>query len=119
MTPSTTMPTVISPSQENAPTENPPYDYSKWHLLDDVFRIRAADPVQKPLLAIPKSPRGIADFEYHTGKDLNRFTDEAAWFYSKGKIETVRTTSLLQSDVGLTVPVDDYSDGGTPRAYQS
>ncbi|KAL9607296.1 MAG: hypothetical protein Q9167_007777 [Letrouitia subvulpina] len=61
--------------------QNPPIDFSCNHLLHDVFRIRAADPIQTPLLAFPKSSRGIADFEYFTAKDLNRFTDTAAWWY--------------------------------------
>lgn len=60
---------------------NPPVDLSSFHLLHDVFRIRAKDPVQIPLLAFPAHVD--ADFEYFTGKDLDRFTDKAAWYYSK------------------------------------
>ena len=75
-----------SPSRKD---ENPPVDFSSFHLLHDVFRIRATDPVQVPLLAFPKGSRSAADFEYFTGKDLDRFTDEAAWYYAKAKMDTV------------------------------
>lgn len=45
---------------------NPPIDFSSFHLLHDVFRIRADDPIQVPLLAFPKSR--AANFEYLLGK---------------------------------------------------
>jgi len=110
MAPSTRLPTVISPSQENGDHENRPYDYSDFRLLHDVFRQRAADPIQKPLMAFPKSPRGVADFEYHTGKDLDQYTDEAAWAYTKANMVTVckihthlhSCLSNIESNIGLT-----------------
>ena len=89
MAPSIKLPTVISPSQQNGEYENPPVDYADFRLLHDVLRQRASDPVQKPLIAFPKAPRGVADFEYYTGKGLDRYTDEAAWFYTKAKLATV------------------------------
>ncbi len=49
-----------------------------FYLLDDVFKLRAADKVQIPLVAFPKSERAVTDFEYHTGQDLDRFVDLAA-----------------------------------------
>ena len=91
--------TDTSPSPKDSEDENPPVDLSSFHLLHDVFRARAADPVQVPLLAFPRSPRGAADFEYFTGKDLDRFTDEAAWYYATARIDTVgRLTSSLPVD---------------------
>lgn len=74
--------TATSLSQKNGEHGNPPVDLSQFHLLHQVLRIRAADPIQVPLLAFPKSLRGAADFEYFTGKDLVRLTDEAACHYS-------------------------------------
>ena len=94
MAPSTKLTAVIAPSQQNGDLENPPYDFSKFRLLDDVFRQRATDPIQKPLMAFPRSPRGVDDFEYHTGKDLDRYTDEAAWFYKRANLATVRTEAM-------------------------
>ena len=67
--------------------KNPEVDFSKFQLLHDVFRHRAADPVQKSLLAFPKS--SFADYEYFTGKTLDRFTDTAAWCYTKMNLRMV------------------------------
>ena len=64
-------------------------DLEKFQLLDQVFRIRAADEVQTPLMAFPVLD--VADFEYFTGKDLNLFTDQAAWHYTRLKLRTVRS----------------------------
>ena len=72
--------------------KNPEVDVSKFQLLHDVFRHRAADPVQRNLLAFPKS--SFADYEYFTGKTLDRFTDTAAWRYIKMNLRTVLQTSV-------------------------
>ena len=68
--------------------KNPENDFSKFQLLHEVFRHRAADPIQVPLMAFPKS--GFADYEYFTGEILDRFTDTAAWYYTKANLRTVR-----------------------------
>ena len=68
--------------------ENPEIDFSQFQLLHQVFRHRAADPIQVPLMAFPKS--GFADYEYFTGKVLDRFADTAAWHYTKANLRTVR-----------------------------
>ncbi|KAL9129611.1 MAG: hypothetical protein Q9217_001967 [Psora testacea] len=60
-------------------SKNPPIDFSKFHLLHEVFRHRGADPHQTPLMAFPKHVHD--DYEYFTGQDLDRFTDCAAWVY--------------------------------------
>ncbi|KAL8777966.1 MAG: hypothetical protein Q9213_007632 [Squamulea squamosa] len=52
-------------------------------LVDDLFKARARDKVQKPLLAFPKSEQGVSDFEYFTGYDLDRFVEHAAKHYIK------------------------------------
>lgn len=72
----------------NNDAENPEIDLSRFQLLHEVFRHRAADPIQRPLMAFPKS--GFADYEYFTGKVLDQFTDTAAWHYAKANIQTVR-----------------------------
>ncbi|KAL8940475.1 MAG: hypothetical protein Q9216_002804 [Gyalolechia sp. 2 TL-2023] len=84
--------TGTSPPNLHPEALNPPVDFSHFHLLDDVFRVRATDPVQVPLLAFPKSQ--AADFEYFTGKDLDRFTDEAAWYYSKADLDTTLSPTV-------------------------
>ncbi|MCJ1381650.1 hypothetical protein MMC17_004761 [Xylographa soralifera] len=76
--------------------KNPEIDLSKFQLLHEVFRHRAADPVQVPLMAFPKL--GFADYEYFTGKILDRFTDTAAWHYMKIRLRTqtdLRRVALL------------------------
>ena len=68
--------------------QNPEVDFSKLQLLDEVLRHRAADPIQTNLLAFPNS--GFADYEYFTGKALDRYTDAAAWHYTKANLRVVR-----------------------------
>ena len=72
----------------NDDAENPEIDFSKFQLLHEVFRHRAADPIQAPLMAFPKS--GFADYEYFTGRVLDQFTDTAAWYYTEANLRTVR-----------------------------
>ena len=67
---------------------NSEIDFSKFQLLHEVFRHRAADPIQTKLMAFPRV--SFADFEYFTGNTLDRFTDAAAWHYAKANIRTVR-----------------------------
>lgn len=69
-------------------TMNSEVDFSKFQLLHEVFRHRAADPIQTKLMAFPRF--GFADYEYFTGRDLDQFTDAAAWHYAKANLRTVR-----------------------------
>ena len=67
---------------------NSEIDFSKFQLLHEVFRHRAADPIQTKLMAFPRA--GFKDFESFTGKALDQFTDSAAWYYAKANLQTVR-----------------------------
>jgi acyl-CoA synthetase (AMP-forming)/AMP-acid ligase II len=58
-------------------------------LLDDLIRERAVDEDQTPLLSYPKSKLGITDYEFFTGKDLNRLVDGAAKALIKRGIKPV------------------------------
>lgn len=51
---------------------------AKFCTFDQLIRQRAVDEDQTPLFAYPKSRRGVTDFEYVTGKDLDRLVDTAA-----------------------------------------
>ncbi|KAL8774731.1 MAG: hypothetical protein Q9209_000670 [Squamulea sp. 1 TL-2023] len=62
---------------------DPEEHLGEFVLLDDLFRARARDMVQKPLVAFPKSEQGVSDFEYFTGHDLDRFVEHAAKHYIK------------------------------------
>ena len=48
------------------------------YTYDEVIHSRALDDVQVPLIAYPKSKLGIADYEFFTGKQLDRLVDGAA-----------------------------------------
>lgn len=56
----------------------PPVTDKNLRLFDDVIRQRAIDEDQTPLLAYPESQLGITDYEFFTGKKLNRLVDGAA-----------------------------------------
>lgn len=78
---------------------NSPVDVGKYRLLDQVFRHRAGDPCQVPLLAFPRYDH--ADFEFFTGRQLDRFTDSAAWILQGQGL------SSAESDVvGILGPTD-------------
>ena len=96
---STDMPMNLHYLQEKSRMLNGPVDVSEFKLLDQVFRHRAADPCQVPLLAFPKTDH--ADFEYFTGRDLNHFTDSAAWTYEGQGLRSVGSDV-----VGILGPTD-------------
>lgn len=72
-------------------------DLGDFVLLDDLFRLRATDPIQAPLLAFPKSEKGTQDFERLTGQVLNRFVDQAAKHYMKSEFHAVSFIPLVTS----------------------
>lgn len=66
-----------------------------FYLLDDVFKLRAADKIQIPLVAFPRSERAVTDFEYHTGQDMDRYVDLAAKYYTEANIKAVSSQKVL------------------------
>lgn len=58
-------------------------------LSDDLLRLRAADKTQIPLLCFPKSERGTVDYEEFTGRDIDRFVDQAAKYYMRCGLQPV------------------------------
>jgi len=85
------VPTASVQSEEDSSKES----LGDFCLLDDVFKLRAADRVQIPLVAFPKSERAVTDFEYHTGQNLNRFVDLAAKYYTEANIKAVSSQKVL------------------------
>ena len=83
---------------QNGKTEivNPPVDFSKFRLLHEVFRHRAEDPLQTPIMAFPKHEHH--DFEYFTAKDLDACTNRAAWLYEVRGLQVVSCTRPFQAD---------------------
>ncbi|KAL2870601.1 uncharacterized protein BJX67DRAFT_377951 [Aspergillus lucknowensis] len=52
--------------------------FGRLHVLDDLIRLRAADAVQEPILAYPRSSEGgTFSYEYFTGEDLDCMVDQA------------------------------------------
>lgn len=77
----------------------PEEDLGEITLIDDLFRLRAKDKVQKPLIAFPKSERSVSDFEYFTGRDLDRFVEHAARHYLGLGLKLVGLAALVLSAV--------------------
>ena len=71
---------------------------SRFNTIDGLLKSHAAEPEQTPLICYPKE--GAADFELHTGQDLDRFTDAAVQFYLANGIEpavrSIEESSLQQ-----------------------
>ena len=79
-----TIPTTDCSVNGNTPTEK-----EDIMLLDDLLRLRAADKTQVPLLCLPKSEQDIVDYEEFTGKDIDRFVDQAAKYYMRCGLQPV------------------------------
>ncbi|KAJ5987772.1 AMP-dependent synthetase/ligase, partial [Penicillium waksmanii] len=52
--------------------------FGQLHVLDDLIRHRAADFVQRPILAYPNSENDAASYSYYTGQDLDQMIDQVA-----------------------------------------
>ena len=83
-----------STNEIDSHVKNPVADCSTFRFLHELFRHRAADPVQVPLLAFPQS--GVADYEYFTARELDKYSNLAAWHYSTANLQIVRH-SLISS----------------------
>ena len=68
---------------------NIPVEEEDIILSDDLLRLRAADKTQVPLLCFPKSERGTVDYEDFTGRDIDRFVDQAAKYYMRCGLQPV------------------------------
>ncbi|KAI1500483.1 hypothetical protein F5X99DRAFT_236607 [Biscogniauxia marginata] len=51
--------------------------FGKLWMIDDLIRERAKDEVQVPILGYPKYDDSASEYEFFTGKDLDRMVDEA------------------------------------------
>lgn len=74
----------IQRSDQRAPaasyhTENPLVQgFEQLQVLDDLIRLRAADIVQDPILAYPRSANHAASYNYFSGQDLDDMINQAA-----------------------------------------
>ena len=69
--------------------ENANVSLGDFVLLGDLFRLRAADPVQVPLMGIHKSEATARPFELLTAQHLNRFIDNSAKHYIESNLRVV------------------------------
>ncbi|KAJ5346157.1 AMP-dependent synthetase/ligase [Penicillium brevicompactum] len=53
-------------------------EFRQLQVLDDLIRLRAADVVQHPILAFPRSANHAAAYDYHSGQALNGLISQAA-----------------------------------------
>ena len=53
--------------------------------IDGLLRSHAAEPDQKPLVCYPY--QGVSDFEEHSAKDIERYTNLAVQFYVRHGLE--------------------------------
>lgn len=51
--------------------------FGQLNVLDDLIRLRAADAIQYPILAYPRSENDAASYDYFTGQDLDELIDQA------------------------------------------
>jgi hypothetical protein len=51
--------------------------FGRLSLIDDIIRRRAQDEEQVPILGYPRYEDNAAEYEYFTGKDLDRMVDAA------------------------------------------
>lgn len=68
--------------------------FGELKVLDDIIRHRAADDPPSPILAYPR-PGTVADYEYFTGKDLDKLIDGATKRYLSLGLNPVRNLFTL------------------------
>ena len=68
---------------------NIPVEEEDIIVFDDLLRLRAADKTQSPLLCFPKSEPGAVDYEEFSGRDIDRFVDQAAKYYMRCGLQPV------------------------------
>lgn len=78
-------------SSSNAITSDPLIKKSgQLHVLDDLIRLRAADFVQHPILAYPKSDKDAASYTFYTGRDLDAMIDQTVTVLMNDGLQPVR-----------------------------
>jgi hypothetical protein len=65
------------------------------YTFDQLLRQRAVDPDQTPLVAYPRTPQGVDDYELVPGATLDRFVDGAAKALLEAGLEPVVRTVLF------------------------
>lgn len=58
-------------------------------VLDGLLRLRAIGKTHVPLLCFPNTERSIIDYEEFSGRDIDRFVDQAAKYFMKCDLQPV------------------------------
>ncbi|KAK6834999.1 hypothetical protein PG987_009693 [Apiospora arundinis] len=81
-------------------------EYGRLWTIDDLIRVRARDKVQSPILGYPRYQSKPTDYEYFTGKNLDRMVDETCHLLVRDglKVNSYKTVALFaQSDLSFVV----------------
>ncbi|KAJ6027465.1 uncharacterized protein N7446_003943 [Penicillium canescens] len=83
-------------------------EYGQLQVLDDLIRLGAADLVQHPILAYPRSASHAASYDYYSGQDLNAMINQAATMLMDLGFQTPRRNKsvialLALSDLDMVV----------------
>ncbi|KAK8855159.1 NRPS-like enzyme [Apiospora arundinis] len=79
-------------------------EYGRLWTIDDLIRVRAQDEVQFSILGYPRYGGKPTDYEYFTGKDLDRMVDEMCHLLVRDglKVNSYKTVALFaQSDLSF------------------
>ncbi|KAI0377293.1 acetyl-CoA synthetase-like protein [Hypomontagnella monticulosa] len=80
--------------------------FGKLWTIDDLIRERGKDEEQVPILGYPRYDHDAAEYEYFTGKDLDRMVDEAchALVQAGLKVDSRKTVALFApSDLSFVI----------------
>lgn len=81
-------------------------EFGRLWTIDDLIRVRARDEVQCPILGYPRQDDKPTDYEYFTGKDLDRMVDETCHLLVRAGLEvnSFETVALFaESDLSFVV----------------
>lgn len=65
-------------SASSSPSDRLVQKFGQLHVLDDLIRHRAADFIQRPILAYPSSKKDATSYSYYNGQDLDQMIDQVA-----------------------------------------
>ncbi|KAI1773586.1 acetyl-CoA synthetase-like protein [Hypoxylon cercidicola] len=80
--------------------------FGKLWMIDDLIRVRGRDEDQVPILGYPKHDHDAAEYEYFTGRDLDRMVDEACRVLMRAGLEvnSRKTVALFApSDLSFVI----------------
>lgn len=87
------------PSTSSATADRLIEKFGQLNVLDDLIRLRAADHVQRPILAYPSSEKDAASYTYYTGRDLDEMIDNVVAVLVESGFPPVRHNSHSRSIV--------------------